>query len=157
MPARSRVSPEFGKVVRQTMGQLSQSKVALQSEISVGYINRMVRGTVPSREIILRLAEALKTHPASLLAAAGYSDDDPESSFSAQDLRASGRERHSAPDEVLGADAAAQYYRQCWDRYVAPVFPDAEIPSGAGLPLSRSTIRSRVIRILGELIEEEEK
>src|SRR6185437_14913127 len=40
---KSRVRPEFAEAVKNSMGTLSQSEVALRSEISVGYVNRMVR------------------------------------------------------------------------------------------------------------------
>ncbi|HET6384657.1 MAG TPA: helix-turn-helix transcriptional regulator [Armatimonadota bacterium] len=149
MPVQTRVDPEFGRVVREAIGSLSQSEVGLRARISVGYLNRMARGSVPSREIILRLAEGLEIDPAPLLGAAGY-DSEP---VAAGD---DGPEKNAPESDELGPVAAAQEYRALWDRYVAPLFPDAEIPSGAGLPLSRAAILSRVLRILQELIEEQE-
>ena len=142
---KSRVRPEFAEAVKNSMGTLSQSEVALRSEISVGYVNRMVRGVVPSQEIVMRLAEGLGVDSSPMLLAAGYTlpktGDVPPA------------ETESATDELLGSLAAAQYYRDLWDRYVEKLFPGAEMPSGAGMPLTRSGIRYRVTRLLTEMID----
>jgi hypothetical protein len=36
------------------------------------------------------------------------------------------------------------------------VFPDAEIPLGAGMPVTRTGLRQRVLRVIGELMDERE-
>jgi len=159
MPARARVEPEFGRAVREAMGPLSQSEVALRSQISVGYINRMARGSVPSAQIIQQLAEALFVDPAPLLDAAGYTSSEREAKRpvvrpweSASYLADDGGSR----DEILGPMAAAQYQRELWDRFVAYHFPDARMPSGAGIPLTRSAILTWLLGVLRDLIEAEE-
>ena len=175
MPARARVSAEFGQAVRDAISSRSQSEVALLAQISVGYVNRMARGSVPSREIILRLADALDAPVEPLLSAAGYAVEEAPVHLNLTHLRPAPLEHSPAiarseempshredsrtssrDNEALGSDAASGYYREIWDRYIKPLFPDAEIPSGAGLPVTRGAIRARVLRILQELVEDEE-
>lgn len=143
MPLQARVSPEFGRQVRALMGELSQSEVALRASISVGYVNRMARGSVPSRAIILRLAEALAADPTALLKSAGYAVNDKNEPVG----------RLPADDGTLGFQAATQYRRRLWDSYIRPLFPDAEMPSGAEMPLTTHALREWVVDLLRELIE----
>ena len=148
MSGQSRVIPSFGEAVRTAMGGLSQSEAALRTQISVGYINRMVRGTVPSPEIILRLAAGLTVDAGPLLAAGGYGSE-PDTS---------GRDDASEATSIdsLGPHAAAQEYRELWDRYILPAFPGADMPSGATLPLTHSGIRARIVSLFEELLERSE-
>jgi transcriptional regulator with XRE-family HTH domain len=153
MPQHSRVSDEFGQAVRRAMGSLSQSETSLRCQISVGYINRMVRGSVPSPAMIVRLAKGLQVDVGPLLEAAGYK---PSGSFEPPvTSRSEEAARHD--NELMGPDAASLYYRELWDRYVAPIFPDASPPSGSGQLATRAGIRSRILRILGELVAEQEE
>ena len=154
---RSRVRPEFASAVRDALGSLSQSEAAIRTQISVGYINRMARGTVPSEEIVRHLAEGLGVSPDSLLRAAGYAATNLDSGAGERiSRRVIGGADPDESDVVLGPEAAAQYERELWDRVIRPGFPDAEMPAGASQPRTRGGIRSRILRALAELMEEDE-
>jgi len=123
------------------MGSMSQSEVALRTQISIGYLNRMVRGSVPSEAIIHRFCEALGVEAQSLLEAAGYAP------------------MHQGGDKEdgLGAMAAMQYLRELFDLYIKPVFPEANLPSTAVLPLTGAGIRRMVADHFRDLLEDMEQ
>ena len=71
----SRVSPEFGKLVKEWMVEhkLTFRAAGLQSSVSAAYWKDMADGRVPSEEMIERMCRSFKDlDEAELRAAAGY-------------------------------------------------------------------------------------
>lgn len=64
--------PEFGDAVKKALGTRSYRQVAPRAGISPSHIGNMAQGYVPTRDKVLKLAEALDTDPDPLLLAAGY-------------------------------------------------------------------------------------
>lgn len=74
MPVETRVSKEFGDLVRETMQGDTYGKATIKTGISQAYLLAMSRGKVPSRAIIERFAAGYNTEAQPLLVAAGYEE-----------------------------------------------------------------------------------
>ena len=85
MPMRQ----EFRLAVRTAIGNRPQREVAELTGISLPYVNRIMHGHIPSREMLVKLAEGLGivgSQRAGLFGCAGY--DDPAGSPSPDELPA---------------------------------------------------------------------
>jgi hypothetical protein len=72
MPVETRVSEEFGRLVKKVMGEDSYGKATIKTGISQAYLYAMKGGKVPSREIVEKFAKGYKTAVEPLMIAAGY-------------------------------------------------------------------------------------
>lgn len=72
------IDTEFRRTVREAAGGRSQRDIAELTGISQPYINQVMNGRIPSREVLLRIAAGLEVEPnlrSRLMALAGYADD----------------------------------------------------------------------------------
>ncbi|MEN6371544.1 MAG: hypothetical protein ABFD64_05965 [Armatimonadota bacterium] len=72
MPVETRVSEDFGHIVKEIMGEDSYGKATIKTGISQAYLHAMKGGKVPSREIVEKFAKGYKTSAEPLMIAAGY-------------------------------------------------------------------------------------
>ncbi len=75
MPVETRISPEFGGLVRALMGDDTYGQGTIKTGISQAYLLAMGRGKVPTRAIVERFVAGYKLSSedrSKLLVAAGY-------------------------------------------------------------------------------------
>lgn len=77
------VSREWADAFRQALGSRSQRKVAAEAEISQTYVGNCLLGTVPSEQIVVRLARVLGVNEEEFLIAAGHRAWNADAAFSA--------------------------------------------------------------------------
>jgi len=65
-------STQFERVVKRVMGDLSYRSVAKEMGVTHSYVGEMYSGRIPSRDVVIKLAEVLKANADELLIAAGY-------------------------------------------------------------------------------------